>query len=351
MNRKRNVLIHLFLLIGCSWAVIVQFVYRIPVSFVSSIMPLVSISAACISAVLLITHAMGQTPIEEPFRRIFYYLERWSIFLILVFCLYNVFVYINARYDTSRPVTYSTEVLELRAGQLDLGVSIPYAYAKVRSWRTPNESESLFLHFEEQENVWPGQAVTVEVRDGYFYIPWVLKIAPDEEKRLLLIINSLPTASKAWKDLTDLYIKLNRWPDAKNAAVEYLKYYPADAGFAVYYAPSFISARLFNDAVSILEPVAAQKFHYELYLQLGFSMAMAGRKVDGLKFINKAVEKEPENYRGYYILGKTHLRTADPASAIPAYEKALKLRPNYPEVEGDLQQMRALVSQQKLKSQ
>jgi tetratricopeptide (TPR) repeat protein len=166
-----------------------------------------------------------------------------------------------------------------------------------------------------------------------------------------LIINSLPTASKAWKDLTDLYIKLNRWPDAKNAAVEYLKYYPADAGFAVYYAPSFISARLFNDAVSILEPVAAQKFHYELYLQLGFSMAMAGRKVDGLKFINKAVEKEPENYRGYYILGKTHLRTADPASAIPAYEKALKLRPNYPEVEGDLQQMRALVSQQKLKSQ
>jgi tetratricopeptide (TPR) repeat protein len=342
-DRKRNVLIHSLLLTVCSWAVAVQFLYRISANFVSILMPAISILTVCLSAVFLITHAMGRTPIEEPFRRIFYYLERWTSLLIIVFCLYSLFVFINAKYDTSRPVTYSTEVLEVRAGRLNLGVSIPFVRAKLRSWRVPNESESLFLHFEEQENIWPGQAVMVEAKDGYFYIPWIVKIVPDEEKRLLSIIHSLPTASKAWKELTDLYVKLNRWSEAKETAVEYLRYYPADAGFAGYYAPSFISARLFSDAVSILEPVVARKFDYELYLQLGFSLALAGRKVDGLSFINKAIEKEPENYRGYYMLGKTHLRTGDAASAIPPYEKSLKLRPNNPEVEDDLRQMRALL--------
>src|ERR1051325_2395836 len=143
MNRKRSVLIHFFLLAGCSWAVVVQFVYRMPANFVSILMPVVSILAVCLSAVFLITHAMGQTPIEEPFRRIFYYLERWSSFLVLMFCLYSLFVFINARYDSSRPVIYSTEVLEIRAGKLNLGSSIPYAQATLRSWRVPNQTESM----------------------------------------------------------------------------------------------------------------------------------------------------------------------------------------------------------------
>jgi tetratricopeptide repeat protein len=343
---RRHLLFHFFFMGLCVWSIYVQLMYRIPGKLATFVLPPMGILATCLSAVVLITSLMGRTPIVEPFRRIFDFVDRWGKGLILAFACYGVFVLLNATWDTSPTEMHPSEILEISADEINFGRSIPYAWAKLRSWRTPQDTESVFLHFDEQDNVWPGQAVIVHAKQGYFKVPWLIKVAPDEEKRLLSIVKSIPTASKAWKDLTDLYVKQNRWPDITIAGKEYLKLNPSDAGFATHMGATLLSARRYSDAIPLLQLVADTTFDHEVYVQLGFALALAGRKPEGLPYINKAIDAEPNNFRGYYTLGKANLRTGDYAAAIPALEMALKLRPYYPEIEEDLRQIRSVMFEQ-----
>ncbi|HWZ82003.1 MAG TPA: sulfatase-like hydrolase/transferase [Terriglobales bacterium] len=68
---------------------------------------------------------------------------------------------------------------------------------------------------------------------------------------------------------------------------------------------------------------------------LARALAKLGRADDAGKWLDKAVQSNPQNYRAWYQKGLLVVAN-DPASAQSAYEKALKVQPNFPPGQRDL---------------
>ncbi len=217
---------HMLMVALCFWSICVQLIYRLPGGLLLVLLPVASIALGCLSVVLLITHLMGRTPIVEPFKRIFEHIEKWGKLSIIVFCYYSAFIFINARWDTSLPRDYASEVLEIGGGELDLGKPFRYSYARLRGWNNQNKAEWLILHDNEHRELWVGQPILIQVRQGYFNVPWIFNVQPDREKLLTAVLRITPTASLAWKELIRFYNEHNRWSEAATTTIEYLKIYP-----------------------------------------------------------------------------------------------------------------------------
>ena len=345
--RLGRVPFHFLLIALCSWALYMQTVYRIPGGFGILVLPLVSLAVGVLTTVILITYLMGRVPVEEPFQTIFHTLERWSRILIIGFCYYSLFLLANARWDPSMPADVSSEILDIRRTEIDLGYPIRYSYAKLRSWTDPKSSEWLLLHYREQSELWQNQRILVQVHGGYFKVPWVAVVEPDQESQLRSVLKLSPTASQAWRQLVSFYLAHHRWPEARKATAEYLDIYPNQIVFANYTAEVLVTAGRFDDVIALLEPVAAKRANYHTYGHLGFALVMKGRKADGVKLLQSAIAMEPKNYWAYYALGYSYILTGEPRSAVPYFERILELRPNYPEIEDLLQKIKSLKAERK----
>src|SRR2546430_1861539 len=109
MNRGRSLTFHLLLLGLCYWAIYVQLTYRVPGGYALSLLPVVNISATCLTLIVMILRFMGSVPVEEPFNTLFRYVHQGSSVFIIAFGLYSTLVYFNARWDRTTLKTVPSE--------------------------------------------------------------------------------------------------------------------------------------------------------------------------------------------------------------------------------------------------
>ncbi len=349
--RNHMTLLYIFLACLCLWALNVQMSYRIPGRFLFLVLPWIGVALSALSLVLLLGHLLKRAPAEDPFRQVFHRIEQWATLLICAFIFYSILLYVNGKWDNSQPTDKTTEILEISGGEINLGWLIPYSWAELRSWEHPDRAERLFLLGEEQRKLWPGQHVVVQVRQGYLGLPWVSKIERDDEKHYLEILQLVPTAAEAWKDLIYFYLDRRRWKEAFRTTQDYLKIYPNDYEFASSVASSFAISRLYVEAVAILEPFVTRRPSYEVYNLVGFDLAKTGNYTRAVELLKASIPLDPDNWVAYYHLGYVLRDMSKPEEAVVMFEKVLERRPNIPEVKEQIRILRQKIAPQRSSDQ
>jgi len=115
--------------------------------------------------------------------------------------------------------------------------------------------------------------------------------------------------------------------------------------FAMDAAGVFGQARRHADVVALLEPFIERRPNYMVYNYVGFALGYLGRKREAVALLRKSIPLEPDNFWAYYHLGYVYAYAGDAAEAVEMFEKVLVLRPNFPEIQEQLRQLRARVRQ------
>jgi tetratricopeptide (TPR) repeat protein len=171
-----------------------------------------------------------------------------------------------------------------------------------------------------------------------------MRIGRDREQQAKQILQSVPTAAWAWKDLADFYIDHTRWEEAKTTLLDYLQLYPNDYDFAQGCAVSFILARRSADAVEIMEPFLARRPSYDLSNMIGFEYHKLGRVEQAIQMLEASIPLEPDRYDAYYHLGYVYSAAGQPERAIEMFEEVLKRRADFPEITAQINQLRRSIA-------
>ena len=158
------------------------------------------------------------------------------------------------------------------------------------------------------------------------------------------VLEMTPTAARAWAGLAHVYVRSRRFDDARQAGIQYLEIYPRDAPFAMWLGTLLIDASRPADAVAILEPLATRVPSRELHERLGFALALAGRRAEGIAHLRQAITLAPREWWPYWGLAHVYYWGGEFDQAIPLFEKALELRPHHPEARDILARVRTLAA-------
>jgi len=332
--------------LGC-WSVWAQLVYRTPSRYVTVM--LAGIAAAGTGLTLAFwlyamfrgvgASARPLTPVPVG--------QRVCALFVLDFTFYGLFLFTNGRFDLADPVHYPTEIVHIGMDETELGVTVPFVWADVQSWRRPGEIERILLRPDERERLWGGQAVVVSVRPGFYNVPWVSRIDADVEKRSREVLAELPEASQIRKDMTEFYVRLGRYTEAAITTREYARRFPDDQDFPVRIAKLLTSRDRFADVVTVLADVAPRREDAGVYMLLGYSLGMQGRQAEGLPLLERARTMQPRNWWPPYALGWVYGGGGDYARAMASFQKALELRPGLYDAEREIQRLRPLAARAK----
>jgi Flp pilus assembly protein TadD len=340
----RLTLVHLALgALGC-WSVWAQLVYRAPSRYATVMLP--GIAAAGTGLTLAVwlyamfrgvgASAKQLTPVAVG--------QRICALVVLGFTFYGLFLFTNGRFDVADPAHYPTEIVSIGMDETELGVTVPFVWANVRSWRRPGEVERILLRPDERERLWGGQAVVVSVRPGFYNVAWVSRIEADVEKRSREVLAELPEASQIRKDLAEFYVRLGRFTEAAMTTREYARRFPDDRDFPVRIAKLLTSRARFADVVTVLADVAPRREDADVYMLLGYSLGMQGRQAEGLPLLERARTMQPRNWWPPYALGWVYGEGGDYARAVASFQKALELRPGLNDAEREIQRLRPLAA-------
>jgi tetratricopeptide (TPR) repeat protein len=100
----------------------------------------------------------------------------------------------------------------------------------------------------------------------------------------------------------------------------------------------------FADVVTVLADVAPRRDDAEVYMLLGYSLGMQGRRAEGLALLERARDMQPTNWWPHYALGWVYAAGADYGRAVMSLQKAVELRPGLYDAEREIQRLRPLVS-------
>ena len=328
------------------WAVYIQIEYRVPGRFLFILLPWIGIALSALSFVLLFNHFVRWIPANDSLRETLSRIESWASLLILLFAVYSALLFANGNLDPSPPVDHKSEVLDIRGGEIDLGVRIPLLWAELRSWENSQRTERLLLRGDEEDRLWPGQSIVVQMRQGYFSIPWVFKLERDQEKHFREILKYVPTASEAWKNLINFYLDHQRWKEANAAIHDYLKIYPDDYDFALSVAAAFGQARHHSELIGILEPFLTRRPTYDAYNVVGFAFHKLGNNARAVELIKASIPLDPDNFGAYYHLGYVYSSMGRLPEAASMFEKVLERLPNYAEIKEQLAILRKRIADQ-----
>ncbi len=329
--------------LGC-WSVWAQLVYRTPSRYVTVV--LAGITAACTGLTLAFwlyamfrgvgASAKHLTPVAVG--------QRVCALFVLGFTFYGLFLFTNGKFDLADPAHYATEIVSIGMDETELGVTAPFVWADVRSWRRPGEVERILLRPDERERLWGGQAVVISVRPGFYGVAWVSRIEADVEKRSREVLAELPEASQVRKDLAEFYVRLGRYTEAAMATREYVRRFPDDRDFPVRIAKLLTSRDRFADVVTVLADVAPRREDADVYTLLGYSLGMQGRQAEGLALLERARTMQPKNWWPHYALGWVYGGAGDYARAVASFQKAVELRPGLYNAEREIQRLRPLAA-------
>ena len=347
LRMLRLTLVHLALgALGC-WSVWSQLVYRAPSRYVTVM--LAGIAAAGTGLTLAFwLYAMFRGVGASAKQRTPVVVGQWVCALfVLGFTFYGLFLFTNGRFDVADPAHYPTEIVSIGMDETELGVTVPFVWADVRSWRRPGEIERILLRPDERERLWGGQAVVVSVRPGFYNVAWVSRIEADVEKRSREVLAELPEASQIRKDLAEFYVRLGRYTEAAITTREYARRFPDDHAFPVRIARLLASRERFADVVTVLADVAPGREDADVYTLLGYSLGMQGRQAEGLPLLERARTMQPRNWWPHYALGRVYGGGGDYARAVASFQKALELRPGLYDAEREIQRLRPLAARMK----
>ena len=330
--------------LGC-WSVWAQLLYRTPSRYVTVV--IVTIGAASTGMTLafwLRAMLRGVGATDRQLSRVAIGKTVCAL-TTLGFAFYGLFLFTNGKFDVADPVHYPTEILRIGMDETTLGVRAPFVWADVRSWRRTGEVERILLRSSERERLWAGQAVMVSVRPGFYAIPWVSRIEADVERRSQIVLRRFPGAGQVRKDLAEFYVRLGRFTDAAMTTRDYAERFPYDQDFPVYVAKLLTSRHRFGDVVTVLADVAPRRDDANVNMLLGYSLAMQGRRAEGLALLERARAMQPDDWWPHYALGWVYAGNGQHAAAVLSFEKAVVLRPGLYDAQRELQRLRALVGQ------
>ena len=327
----------------CLWALFVQMIYRVPSQFLLLFLPWLGIALSALSFVLLINHFLTRVSEDHPFRLISRQIEWWSSLIIRFFIYYSLVLYANGRLDSSEPVKQHSEILSISAGETHIRFPIPYKWVTLRSWEEPNQTKRLFLQPAEEEELWGGEKVLVQTREGRFGIPWVSEITRDEEPYAKEILRLTPTASDARKNLIQLYLTQKRWAEAVAATKELLKTYPKAYDYAYFVGGQLTHNRIYDAGIQFLDYSIAHRPSYDAYQQLGWALSYQGNKARAAEVLERSINLKPAHWEAYYHLGYVYSDMGRNAEALAMFEKALERRPDFLEVQKEIVRLRRTI--------
>lgn len=322
------------------WALWVQMTCRVPSQLLFALLPWAGAATTALSLALLVNHVLDPIAAAGPVRRALRRLEWSASMVVRVFIYYSLTLFANAKLDASRTTDQPAEVQAVRAVRPVLGGLAPYGWITLRPRDRASSPVRLVLRPDERDRFWVGQAVVLEQRRGRLAIPWVAGIVPDRERQNRAILEVAPEAARAWQDLVAYYRERGRFDDAADAALRYLGIYPADRSFAVQLADHFDVANRPVEGVRILEPMIRQAPNADIAKSYGLALARSGRKADGARWLEESARLDPKDFWAHYHLGNTLRDLGRIPLAIAAYERALALKPGFPEVEVELELLR-----------
>lgn len=322
----------------CGWSFWAQMTYRVPGHALFVILPWVNTALAAWSLAWWLGVLVLRLPSAGPLQRAL--LQAWAgvCAVILLFAAYGAVLFVNGRWDRSRLAEHASVVKDVRGVDTELGYVLP-PWIELQAWAGRGTTR-LPLRWSERDEFWASQPVLVQVRTGALGIPWVARIERDEERQSRRILQSIPTAAVAWKNLTDFYLRRSRWAEGKAALLDYLKLYPNDYEFARGCSVSFVLARRSADAVEIMEPFLERRPSYELYNILGFEYHKLGRRDRAVELLEASILLDPEPFDAYYHLGYVYSAMGKPQQAVAMFEEVLKRRPNFPEITAQVDRLR-----------
>ncbi len=328
----------------CLWALWIQLSYRVASRFLFVIIPWIGVALSVLSFIFLANHFLVRASSDNVFRQIFRQFELWAIRLIWVFVCYSAFIYANGVLDRSVPLSQPSQVLSISNEKIDVGFRLPYSWANLQSWEQPGQTERVLLRFWEEDQLWAGEDVRIQIRQGYFGLPWVMKIERDEEKYNQQVLKLAPTASQAWKGLWTFYMNHHRWEEVATTAQGYLKIYPNDYAFATTVGGLLIQAGHFNEGNKFLEYVLTRKPTYDAYQLFGYTLREQGNNTRAAQILETSIPLDPDDWQAYYQLGYVYSELGEYRKAVPMFEKALERKPHFPEVQAQLTGLRQKIA-------
>jgi tetratricopeptide (TPR) repeat protein len=280
-------------------------------------------------------------PLDEAVRGRLRRLEQALSYVVVGFCLYGTLLFVNGKFSGPETV-HTAGIVEIAGGEIGLGPLRTFSWATLHSWRRPGQTERLLIPYGERWRLWGGQDALVHVRPGLFGVWWVSQVEPNQERVYRAVLEMTPTAARAWAGLAHVYFRSRRFDEARQAGIRYLEIYPRDAAFAMWLGTLLIDASRPADAVAILEPLATRVPSRDLHERLGYALALAGRRTEGIAHLRQAIALDPREWWPYWGLAHVHYWGGEFDQAIPLFEKALQLRPNHPEARDILTRVRTL---------
>jgi len=341
----RLTLIHVALVALGSFSVWVQAVYRAPSPHLAVMLTAVSLATTALTLLFWLYAAFTGVGATRGQRRPLHLLSQAFAVVIIGCSFYSLFMFANGKFDLSEPAPHATEIVSIAMEEPTLGVSVPFVWATVRSWRSPGTVERVVLRWDERQRLWGGQPVVVSIRRGFYGTPWVSAIEHDVEKQSRVVLAIMPGAAQIRKDLATFYARLGRFSDAATTTREYSRDFPDDRDFPVSMAKLFTSRDRFDDVITTLADVAPRREDADTYMLLGHALAMQGaRRTEGLAYLERAREMQPRNWWPHYALGWAYAAGGDYSRAVPSFERAVALKPNLSDAARALQRLRPLVA-------
>jgi tetratricopeptide (TPR) repeat protein len=322
----------------------VQMTYRVPGRFLFWLLPWIGLALSCLSIVFLINHFRARISGESPLREALRQVEWGASLLIRIFIFYGLVLYANGGLDFADPTEKPSKILSISGGTVDLGAPVGYSWADLRSWDDPKDIQHLFLQPEEQNRLWGGESVTVLVRPGFFGIPWVAKIERDEEHYARQIVQVTPSASLAWRKLVQIYLEQKRWKEAVAATHEYLKASPRSYDTAFVVGSTLSSNGRYDEGVLFLEIAVRGKPSYDAYQKLGWALSYQGNKKRAAEVLENSIPLNPDYWEAYYHLGYVYGGLGRLQDSLAMFEKTLERRPDFPEVETRIANLRRVLA-------
>jgi hypothetical protein len=220
---------------------------------------------------------------------------------VRVFVLYSLLLFANAALDRTTAEPREADVVEIAGDSLDLG-HIPFRWVALRPIGDPGRVERVLLS-PVDPFLWAGEPVLLDVRSGFFGLPWIAQISLDDVRQGRAILERNPTSAEGWKLLIKGYALRNKIAEGTDATVEYARLYPADYDWPETIAKGLGMAGHCPEMYRVLEPFIPRRTDYEFYVYVGHALACMKRAPEALVFLEKARALEPENWWADYEIG------------------------------------------------
>lgn len=323
----------------CLWALYAQQHYRIAAGTPEQVIAWMGVVLAVFSACLTVRRWIerGLERRHEALRALDAVAATTS-WLLRAYVLWSVVLLANAQLDGSPQATRRATIESLSHTETYFAWFVPLAWADLAFADGPGERQRVLLTPTEAVRLWGGEQVEVTVRAGGLRLTRIVAIARDDEASYRAVLHISPTAALAWKGLLELYAKRARWPEALEAAREYLKA-SSDIAPVVEVLSERFQRGDYTRCLELSRLVFERDKSFKTHIYLGWTLTKLGRHAEALPLLRTAIKLDPENFWGYYHLGYAYKYAGQASSAANMFQEVLKRRPNYPEIEQELRSL------------